>query len=139
MHQLRCSSPRQLSISLRKVAGALVRSNGILSHSQNPKGPTVKAVSCLDILSISTCRYLLLRSRDINMTDPPRQSSVSSILGRLYASLIVHELSLQRSMQNLNDPSFFQTNTTALAQGLLDFLIDPISSISLRCFFTSSY
>ena len=41
-------------------------------------------------------------------------------------------------MQNLKEPSFFLTNTTALHQGLLLGQIAPASSISLRCSLTSS-
>ena len=41
-------------------------------------------------------------------------------------------------MQKCMLPSFFQTRTTALANGLQDFLIAPICSISCKCFFISS-
>ena len=37
----------QRSISLWKVAGALVKPNAILLHSKKPNGPTEKAVLCL--------------------------------------------------------------------------------------------
>ena len=52
---------------------------------------------------------------------------------------MVLSLNFCRSMQNHNLPSFFLTSTTTLAQGLANFLIAPISNISLRCLFTSSY
>ena len=55
------------------------------------------------------------------MVAPPKQSKVSSIRGKLYASLMVRALNLCRAMQNHREPSFFLTKTTALAQGLLDF------------------
>ena len=55
------------------------------------------------------------------MVAPPKQSKVSSMRGKLYASLMVRALSLRRSMQNHREPSFFLTKTTALAQGLFDF------------------
>ena len=41
-------------------------------------------------------------------------------------------------MQKCRLTSFFQTRTTALANGLQDFLIAPISGISCKCFFISS-
>ena len=44
-----------------------------------------------------------------------------------------------RSIQNHNFPSFFQTNTAALAHGLLEGLMSPTSSILQICAFTSSY
>ena len=72
------------------------------------------------------------------MVAPPKQSKVSSMRGKLYASLMVRALSLRRSMQNHREPSFFLTRTTALAQGLLDFQIAPTSIISFKCFLTSS-
>ena len=73
------------------------------------------------------------------MQAPFKLSKASSMRGMLYASLIVREFNFLRSMQNLKLPSFFLTNTTGLAHGLLERLIAPISSISLRCFHTSSY
>ena len=42
-------------------------------------------------------------------------------------------------IQNIRLPSFFWTRTTMLAHRLCDFLMAPISSISWRCAFTSSY
>ena len=44
-------------INLWKVAGALVSLKGILSHSQNPIGPTMNAVNGLLSSSILTCQY----------------------------------------------------------------------------------
>ena len=69
------------------------------------------------------------------MMAPPKQSRVSSMRGKLYASLMVRALSLRKSMQNHREPSFFLTRMTALAQGLLDFQIAPTSIISFKCFF----
>ena len=43
---------------------------------------------------------------------------------------MVHSFSILRSIQNLRTPSFFPTNTTALANGLGDLWIAPISNIS---------
>ena len=136
IHQFKLRSPRQLSINLWKVAGALVVPKGILLHSNNPKGPNVKAVYCLLSSSISTCQYPLFKSRDEKIQDPFSLSRVSSILGKLYASCTVLALSSLRSMQNLNSPLFFFTSTTALHQGLSD---GQMSNISWRCFLTASY
>ena len=77
------------------------------SHSQKPKGPTVKAVRGLASSSTSTCQYPDLRSSVENHTAPCKQSRVSSILGNEYPSLIVLLFSFLRSMQNLSPPSFF--------------------------------
>ena len=52
---------------------------------------------------------------------------------------MVHSFSFLRSIQNLRPPSFFQTNTTALAHGLCHLWIAPISNISWIWALTSSY
>ena len=83
MHHCKWSSPKYVSINHWKVTGVLVEPNGILSHSQNPKGPTVKALSGLLSSSNSTCQYPALVSNDVNHWDPFKQSRVSVILGRL--------------------------------------------------------
>ena len=70
-----------------------------------PNGPTVNAVSALLSSSNSTCQYHDLRSNDMNHWAPFRQSNVSSILGREYASFTVLEFNFLRSMQNLREPS----------------------------------
>ena len=67
-----------------------------------------------------------------------RLSKVSQILGRGWESFFVREFNLLKSIQNLKEPSFFQTSTTALHQGLLLSQIAPASSINLRCSLTSS-
>ena len=67
-----------------------------------------------------------------------RLSKVSQILGRGWESFFVREFSLLKSIQNLKEPSFFWTSTTALHQGLLLGQIAPASSINLRCSLTSS-
>ena len=138
MHQLRCSSPRQDSINLRKVAGALVSPKGILSHSQNPSGCMVNTVRVLASSSNSTCQYPDFRSKVENQTAPCRQFKVSSILGNAYPSLTVWFFNLCRSMQTLRPPSFFLTRTTALVHGLKLLLIAPTSTMSRRSCFTSS-
>ena len=46
--------------------------------------------------------------------------------------------SCRKSIQNLKVPSFFHTNTTALHQGEVDDQIAPPSSISCKCWHTSS-
>ena len=99
----------------------------------------MKAFKDLLSSSISTCQYPHFKSRDMNIFAPFKQSSVSSILGRPYASLIILVFKCPKSIQNLRLPSFLHTKTTALAQELSDHLIAPISNISLRCFLTSSY
>ena len=63
-----------------------------------------------------------------------RLSKVSQILGRGLESFFVREFNLLKSIQNLKEPSFFWTSTTALHQGLLLCRIAPASSINLRCF-----
>ena len=102
------------------------------SHSQKPKGPTVKAVRGLASSSNSTCQYPHFKSSVENHTAPCKQSRVSSILGNKYPSLTVLLFNFLRSMQNLSPPSFFLTSTTALAQGLKLFLIAPTSTINLK-------
>ena len=83
MQFCKCRLPIQLCINHWNVAVALVRLKGILSHSQNPRGLTVKAVKALQFSSISTCQYPNFRSRDGNQTVPFRQSNISSIQGGL--------------------------------------------------------
>ena len=67
-----------------------------------------------------------------------RLSKVSQILGRGWKSFFVREFSLLKLIQNLKEPSFFRTSTTALYQGLLLSQIAPASNINLRCSLTSS-
>ena len=80
-----------------------------------------------------------LRSKLVKMIAPFNGSNESSIRGNVWASFTVRAFNLRKSIQKRNSPVFFQTKTTALAHGLFDFRIVPISTISLRCFFTSSY
>ena len=98
----------------------------------------VKAVRDMESSSISTCQYSLFRSKEVKIVAPPKQSKVSSIWAKLYASLMVLAFKHLKSMQNHKDPSFFLMRTTALAQGLLEHHIAPTSNISLKWFFTSS-
>ena len=128
-----------VSINLWNIAEASTSPKGIQSYSSNPSGPTVNAVSGLDVSSISTCQWPDLRSSAVNQTVPLKLSKESSILGRFYASLIVWAFNFLRSMQNQSLPSFLCTNMTRLAHGLCNGHIAPISSISFRCFLTSSY
>ena len=99
----------------------------------------VNAVRGLLASLSSTCQYPDCKSRLVKMVTPSKQSKESSILGRLCASLMVLLLSFLWSIQNVKLPSFFQTNTTGLAHGLVDHCMVPISNISCRCFLTSSY
>ena len=80
---------------------------------------------------ILTCQYPDFRLREENQWESCKLSSVLLIWGSEYASLMVQLFSFLRSIQNLRLPSFFWTRTTALAHGLCDFQIAPISSISL--------
>ena len=82
IHQLKCNSTRQDSINLWKVADALVSLKGILSHSQNHIGPTVK-VSSFAASSISTCHYPDLKFNIENQMVSWRQLKMSSILGNV--------------------------------------------------------
>ena len=50
-----------------------------------------------------------------------------------------HSFSFLRSIQNLRPPSFFQTNTTALAHRLCDLWMAPMSNISWILALRSSY
>ena len=139
MHQWRLRSPRQVSISLWKVAGALVSMKGILLTHRSLTAPTVNAVSGLLSSSILTCQYPDFRSSEENHLEPCKLSRVLSILGSEYASLMVQLFSFLRSIQNLRLLSFFQTRTTVLAHGLCNLWIAPISSISWIWALTSSY
>ena len=139
MYQWRLRSPRQVSISLWNIARALVSLKGILSHSQKPSGPTVNAVNGLLSSSILTCQYPDFRSREENHWEPCKLSSVLSIWGSEYASLMVQLFSFLRLIQNPRLLSFFWTRTTALAHGLCDFWIAPISSTSWMSALTSSW
>ena len=138
MEYWRWRSPKQDSINLWKVAGAFVRPNGILTHLYNPNGPTVKAVYGMLSSAIRTCQYPDFRSSDIKILAPFKQSSDSSIRGRLYVSLMVRLFNYWRSIQNLKPPSFFHTNTMGLAHGLVDLQMTPTLSISCRWARTSS-
>ena len=80
MHHCKCKLFRNLCISLWNAAHTLVKPNSILSHSQKPNGPTVNTVSGLLASSILTCQYTDLRSSDVKLTAPLRQSNVSWIL-----------------------------------------------------------
>ena len=99
----------------------------------------MKAVRGLIASVSSTCQYPDCKSRLAKIVAPSKQSKESSILGRLCASLIVQLLSFLKSIQNHRLPSFLQTNSTGLAQGLVDCCITPMSNISCKCFLTSSY
>ena len=57
------SLPRQFCIYLWNVAGALHSQNGMHSHSKNPKFPTVKAVYCLEAMSIAICQNPAFKSK----------------------------------------------------------------------------
>ena len=52
---------------------------------------------------------------------------------------MVHSFSFLRSIQNLRPPSFFRTNTTALAHGLCDLQMAQLSNISWIWALTLSY
>ena len=90
---------------------------------RTPNGPMLKAVRCLLASVSSTCQYPDCKSRLVKIVAPSKQSKESSILGRLCPSLIVQLLSFPKSIQNCRLPSFLQTNTTVLVQGLGDHCI----------------
>ena len=137
IYQVKCNSPRWHLINLWKVVGHWLATKDILSQFQNPKGPTVKAVSGLASSSNSICQYPDFRSNVQNKTAPCWQSKLSSILGSAHLSLIFLLLNLHRSMETLSSQSLFLANTTTLAHELKLFLIAPISTTSRR-FFPSS-
>ena len=87
------------------------------SHSQKPKGLTVKAVRGLASSSNSTCQYPDFKSSVENHTAPCKQSRVSSILGSEYPSFIVLLFSFLRSMQNLSPPIFFSNQHHSTGPG----------------------
>ena len=105
---------------------------------RTPNGPTVKAVRGLLASVSSTCQYPDCKPRLVKVVTPSKQSKESSILGRLCASLMVQLLSFLKSIHNCRLPPFLWTNTTGLAQGLLDCCVAPMSNISCKCFLTSS-
>ena len=130
MQHLSCISLRHDSIRHWNMAGALVSPKGIQMHSQNPKGPKVKAVRGLLVSVSSTCQYSDCKSRLVKMVVPSKQSRESSILGRLHTSLIVLLLHFLRSIQKHRPPSFLHTRMMGLAHGLVDLQMAPISIIS---------
>ena len=87
----------------------------------------------------SVCQYPLFKSSEVKICVSLRQFKDFSIPERLYASFMVLPFSFLKSIQNLIEPSSFLTSTTALAHGLADFQIAPISIISFKCFLTSLY
>ena len=117
IHQWRLQSPRQVSISLWKVVGALVNPKGILLHLQKPNSPTVNAVKGLLSSSISTWQYPNFGSSVENYRDPCRLSRVSSIWGKKYASLMDQLFRFLRSIQNLRLLSFW-SRITVVTHGL---------------------
>ena len=58
---------------------------------------------------------------------------------RTYEPLIIWALNFLRFIQKQSLPSFFLNGSTVLAQGLSEDLIPPISNISQKWVFTSSY
>ena len=106
---------------------------------KKPNVPLVNAVNGLLSSSILTFQYPNIRSSEENHWDPCKLSSVSSIWGNKYASLMVQLFSFLRSTQNLRLLSFFWTRTTALAHGLCNYQMTPISSIYWIWALTSSY
>ena len=113
--------PKQLVINHWKVAGALLSPNSQCPYSESsvlfrgflngglPK-PGQEVHSLIELL-------------------PQRASMTSCIQGSGKASFRVQAFSLQKSIQNLSPPSFFQTRTTALLHADLLGLITPTSSM----------
>ena len=87
------------------------------SHSQKPSRPMVNGVRGFTSSSNPICQYPDFRSNVEIHTAPCKQSNVSSIWGNEHPSFIVLLFNFHRLIQNLSPPSFFLTNTTALAHG----------------------
>ena len=135
---MKFNSPIQFCISHWKVAGTLQSLKGILSHSKNPRLPTVKAVYCFDTSSILICQNPDFRSRQEKWPASTKLSSTSCIRGNGKESFFVQAFKHQKSIQKCKPPSFFLTSTTVLHQALWLVLMAPNSSISFRWFLTSS-
>ena len=104
-------------MSLMKVLGALVRPNGITSHSYRPC-LVLKAVFHSSPSFMRTWWYPLLRSILENTTDPLSSSNISSNLGIGYRYLMVMLLMARQSTHMRHVPSFLGTSRTGTAQGL---------------------
>ena len=98
------------------VPGALQSPNGITRNWYSPCC-VAKAVFSRSAGSTSTCQYPLARSSVENHLAAPSASSVSSILGRGWASFLVTWFTFRKSTQNRVDPSLFFTKTTGDDQG----------------------
>lgn len=80
-HIFLLSSPRTVSMSLWKVAGAFLSPNGMTLKWYRPAG-VIKAVLFLLSGSMVTCQYPLLRTMVLKMAAPDRDSKISVIFGR---------------------------------------------------------
>ena len=135
---MKFNSPIQFCISCWKVAGALQSPNGILSHSKNPRLPTVKAVYCFDASSILICQNLDFRSRQGKVAGCLLSSSMPPVFRAMdrNPSSYVHS-DIGSRCRNASHCTFSLTSTTALHQVLWLGQMVPDSNISFRCFLTS--
>ena len=104
------SSPSTICIARWNVAGAPHKPNGIRTN-WNSLNLVMKAVSCLSSSAIGICQYLEFMSKVQNLCFPAKLSRHSSIKGRGYASFAQTLLTALKSIQYLQDPSFFRTSS----------------------------
>ena len=74
-----------------KVPGAYDNPKGMTNHSYNPKG-VMNAVFSTSSSSMATCQYPLARSKVVNQLALLKDSSISSMRGKGYASAFVTAL-----------------------------------------------
>src|SRR6266540_7483120 len=114
-------------ISRWKVAGALQRLKGILFHSNSSQG-VMKAVTSLDLGSISTCQYPLAKSNEVNHPAPLKLANIFVCRGIGYWFFLVTSLVFLKSRHIRRLPSFLPMITIGVAQGLIDSLMMPFSN-----------
>lgn len=119
-------------IIISRVAGAF----------DYPKGNTLswkkllglsKAVFSLWFSAISTCQQPQRRSNDEKHVEKWSVSRASSMRCIGYTSFCMTLLCRRQQMQNRSEPSFFQTKSTGLDQGLDVSRATPLICISLTC------
>src|SRR6266540_2072795 len=105
----------------------------ILFHSNSPQG-VIKAITSLDLSSISTCQYPLARSNEVNHPTLPKLANISVCHGIGYWFFLIISLVFLKSKHICRLPSFFPTITIGVAQGLIDSLMMSFSSNSSSSF-----
>ena len=68
------------------MAGVLQRPKGILSHSNRPILPRVKAVNCFDSSAIGTCQNPDVKSKVEKWAEPTKLLRLSPIRGKGWES-----------------------------------------------------